>query len=258
MNNAAPSHERIYHPSLSQRLYVALDFEADECKQGRGHISRRVLEFADELAGLGVGVKLNSILRACGYDLIDELHVRNLKVFADLKLPSEIDHTLTADAALLREAEPEFVTISCHNNVTGMLGVVRNLGNRTKALGVTIPSGANKEEHIVLYNSTTEDAILRLAIQANKGGLQGLVQPGRMISAVRQRFPRRFEIAAVGVRPSWSPVRNDDQQDTITPGEALRARADILIVGRPITQAKRPTDAIRRILDEMASAECTA
>ena len=51
------------------------------------------------------------------------------------------------------------------------------------------------------------------------------------------------------IRPSWSTA--DDQRRTMAPAQAVAAGADILVVGRPITGASSPSDAVRRILDEL-------
>jgi orotidine-5'-phosphate decarboxylase len=103
--------------TLPERLIVAADFEPPkqilgEIPLGQRWVKQRVLELADKLKGTGVIFKVNSALRACGYDLIDELHARGLRVFADLKL-SDIKNTLKTDGVLLREAKPEILTVMC-------------------------------------------------------------------------------------------------------------------------------------------------
>ncbi|MDP3961616.1 MAG: orotidine 5'-phosphate decarboxylase / HUMPS family protein, partial [Pseudorhodobacter sp.] len=97
----------------AERLIVAADFKPDLLKgNGRSWVRRQVLMLADSLKGTGVYLKTNSILRACGYDLIDEIHNRGLKVFADLKF-YDIGETLSTDGALLKEFKPELVTVAC-------------------------------------------------------------------------------------------------------------------------------------------------
>jgi orotidine-5'-phosphate decarboxylase len=56
-------------------------------------------------------------------------------------------------------------------------------------------------------------------------------------------------IVTPGVRPSWHG--SDDQRRTLTPAAAVREGADILVVGRPITQAPSPVEAARDIVKEM-------
>ena len=61
-----------------------------------------------------------------------------------------------------------------------------------------------------------------------------------------------FVLVVPGVRPERADA--EDQKRVMTPGEAVAAGADYLVIGRPITRARDPVDAARRIVDEMASA----
>jgi len=58
------------------------------------------------------------------------------------------------------------------------------------------------------------------------------------------------------IRPAWALIANDDQNKdrVMTPGQAIKAGADRIVVGRPITQAKSPTDAVAWTIDEIAGA----
>jgi orotidine-5'-phosphate decarboxylase len=52
-----------------------------------------------------------------------------------------------------------------------------------------------------------------------------------------------------------APTRSDDQARTATPTEAIKAGADFLVVGRPITAAPEPRAAAQSIVDEIAAAK---
>ena len=58
-------------------------------------------------------------------------------------------------------------------------------------------------------------------------------------------------IVTPGIRPA---EHDDDQARTATPAAAVRAGADYLVVGRPITAAPDPVAAARAILDAIATA----
>ena len=57
-----------------------------------------------------------------------------------------------------------------------------------------------------------------------------------------------------GIRPLWAEVRKDDQSRTTTPKDAILKGADMIVVGRPIRNAKEPDVAARKIVDEIRSA----
>jgi orotidine-5'-phosphate decarboxylase len=73
----------------------------------------------------------------------------------------------------------------------------------------------------------------------------------REITLLRSRFGDSLTIVTPGVRPAGSA--SDDQQRVMTPADAIRAGADRLVIGRPITTAKSPREAAQRIADEIES-----
>ena len=72
------------------------------------------------------------------------------------------------------------------------------------------------------------------------------------IAAVRDTVGHALKIITPGVRPAGSAT--GDQKRVMTPGDAIRAGADYLVVGRPITQAADPVAAAKNIIDEIATA----
>lgn len=68
----------------ADRLIVAADYKPNNTQErNRYWVENQVLSLADRVEGTGVYLKINSALRVCGYDLIDEIHARGLRVFAD-------------------------------------------------------------------------------------------------------------------------------------------------------------------------------
>ena len=96
---------------------------------------------------------------------------------------------------------------------------------------------------------------LSLARLAKKAGLDGVVASPLEIKAIRRACGNEFLIVVPGVRPRQEGgARRDDQARVATPGEAIRAGADYLVIGRPITAAPDPRAAAEAILQEMSSA----
>lgn len=90
-----------------------------------------------------------------------------------------------------------------------------------------------------------QDQTLRLADLAQKSGLDGVVCSPQEISLLRKHCGGDFTLVVPGIRPAGS--QNGDQKRVLTPKEALQQGADYLVIGRPITGAENPKDAVRQI-----------
>jgi len=81
--------------------------------------------------------------------------------------------------------------------------------------------------------------------------LNGVVASPQEIVSIRKALGERFLIITPGVRPTWS--QENDQKRVMTPGAAIAAGANYIVVGRPVITADRPTTAALRITTELAS-----
>ncbi|WP_044208762.1 orotidine-5'-phosphate decarboxylase [Coleofasciculus chthonoplastes] len=90
---------------------------------------------------------------------------------------------------------------------------------------------------------------LQMALLAQETGLNGAVCSPQEVSQLRQVCGDDFLLVCPGVRPSWS--EQDDQRRSMTPADALKAGADYLVIGRPITAAPDPVAAWERICEEL-------
>lgn len=104
--------------------------------------------------------------------------------------------------------------------------------------------------HVPTLSSRSEcnylEMIERAAPIVAKGG--GLVVSGMMVEMMRDAFPDAT-IVVPGVRPMGSA--QDEHIQLLTPSEAIKAGADYIVVGRPITQARRPKKVVKEILEEI-------
>lgn len=235
---------------LNERLIVAADYKPSECGGSAG-VKSKVLELAKILTGLGVYIKVNSVLRCCGYELITTLHDLGLKVFADLKL-IDIPETMSIDAELLSEFKPDILTVMCCAGVNGMASVPKKIGQGCKVLGVTVLTSLDEEECQAIFTCSTKAGVVRLARLAALSGLGGLIMSGQELEVVG----KRQELALLsrntpGIRPLWSLVPDDDQSRIVTPFQAIQKGADRIVIGRPITQAKDPRAAVIKTLSEI-------
>jgi orotidine-5'-phosphate decarboxylase len=104
--------------------------------------------------------------------------------------------------------------------------------------------------------------VVQLARLAKKAGMDGVVASPQEVRAIRRACGREFLIVVPGIRPTAGAGaaagtrkrKKDDQARIATPAQAIRAGADYLVVGRPITAAADPEAAARSIVEEIESA----
>ena len=239
-----------------ERLIVAADFSPKDFGGILG-VKKRVIELAQDLEGLGVYIKVNSILRAAGYDLINQLHDLGLKVFADLKI-IDIPNTMATDAAMLAEVKPEILTVMACAGIDGMYIVQKNLPN-TEVLGVTVLTSLNEEECQALFTCSTKAGVLKFSRMAQLAGLGGLILSPKELEVVASRVELSLSLNTPGIRPIWSIVEGDDQSRVLTPQQAIENGAKRIVLGRPIVKAcknnkgfpQNPREAVERTLEEI-------
>ncbi len=254
----------------AERLIVAADFKPPQkelwiepgqyegesliCTSKINWVRRQVLSLADSLKGTGVYLKVNSALRACGYDLIGEIQSRGLKVFADLKL-YDVDDTLSTDGTLLAEAGPELLTVVCTTGDVAMKALKAKL-TQTEGLGVTVLTSLTEDECRHIYGlQKLEDVAVMLAGKASEAGMDGVICAGTEAGFIRDKIRPEMTINTPAIRPEWAIVQGENQNPDriMTPAKALRAGATRLVIGKPIMQFPDRREAVLRTIAEIAS-----
>lgn len=232
-----------------ERLIVTVDYKSSE-QGGISGVEKKVMELADALEGTGVYIKVNSILRALGYDLITRLHDMGLKVFADLKL-IDIPNTMGTDAEFLQEINPEILTVMSCAGIDGMCAVQKVIGRRCEVLGATVLTSLNEEECQGIFSCSTKAGVLRFSRMAQLAGLGGFILFPKEVDILVNRFELTLTLNTPGIRPEWSLVKGDDQSRVLTSSKAIQNGAERIVLGRPVTQSDNPRDAVFRTLDEI-------
>jgi orotidine-5'-phosphate decarboxylase len=125
--------------------------------------------------------------------------------------------------------------------------------NRPKLLGVTVLTSFDAVTlREIGMSGSMESRAVALARLAKKAGLDGVVCSTHEAQAIRRACGSKFVILIPGVRPFHGAA--NDQSRIGTPADAIRAGADYLVVGRPITAAPNPRAAALAIANEIASA----
>ncbi len=197
------------------------------------------------LCRLKVGKQL---FTAAGPQCVEQLIRLDFDVFLDLKF-----HDIPTTVELACRAATELGVWMVNVHALGgpdMLAAARaGVGNepdRPIVLGVTLLTsmGAADMQAIGLAG-TPQEAVLRLAQLTQAGGLDGVVCSAQEAPMLRTVLGEDFCLVTPGIRPVG--VALDDQQRIMTPQAALGAGADYLVIGRPITHAPDPLQALRDI-----------
>jgi len=160
-----------------------------------------------------------------------------VKIFLDLKL-HDIPATVTGAARAVARLRPELLTVHAAGGPEVIRAAVEGAPVTTIA-AVTVLTSLNQAtlERIGMLGPMS-DAVRRLAVLAVEAGARGLVCSPQEVAAVRAEVGPDITLITPGVRPVGSSVH--DQARTATPEEALRAGANLLVIGRPITAAPDP------------------
>jgi orotidine-5'-phosphate decarboxylase len=215
---------------------------------------------AEALRGRVGAVKLGlEFFAAHGPEGVRSVAEHGLPIFLDLKL-CDIPNTVAGALRAAAACGPSMVTVHACGGPAMMraaaaagLRIADATGTRPLLLAVTVLTSLDDDDIAAVGVSGPLDGqVRRLAALAQACGLDGVVASAHEIEMLRRHCGPELAIVAPGIRPGWASA--DDQKRIVTPAEALRAGADYLVVGRPITRAEDPAAAAARIADEMAAA----
>lgn len=107
-----------------------------------------------------------------------------------------------------------------------------------------------------MFTCSTEEAVIRFAQVAADAKIDGLISSPKEAEALRAKFGVLMSLNTPAIRPTWAIVPGDDQnpERIMIPAKAIKAGANRIVIGRPITQARSPYEAVMRTIEEIASA----
>ncbi|OFW26669.1 MAG: orotidine 5'-phosphate decarboxylase [Acidobacteria bacterium RIFCSPLOWO2_02_FULL_59_13] len=226
----------------SQRLIVALDVPSAE--QAKNLVAR-----LDGIASFfKVGLELYT---AAGPDFVRWLVAGGKKVFLDLKF---LDIEETVRRATEQAARLGATLLTVHASGYTVAAAVQGCqASGLKILAVTVLTSMDADDLKAMgLNCSVEELVLDRAKKALAAGSHGVIASGQEAAALREKLGKDFLIVTPGIRPAGAPA--NEQKRATTPAEAIRAGADYLVVGRPITQAPDSKEATLKILEEMQKA----
>jgi orotidine-5'-phosphate decarboxylase len=194
------------------------------------------------------------LFTAEGPRAVEKLAGLGFDIFLDLKfhdIPNTVAGAVSAAAEL---PNVRLVNVHTLGGVTMMRAAREALSGRKRRpalLGVTVLTSMDAPAlRRVGVSGSPSSRALALARLAKQSGLDGVVASAHEAMAIRRACGPKFLIVVPGVRPASASL--NDQSRVATPGEAIRAGANYLVVGRPITGAKNPREAALAVAREMA------
>jgi len=228
-----------------QRIFVALDTTD----------VGRAVELAHGLKGSVGGVKLGKeFFTAHGPDGVHRVIECGMPLFLDLKY-HDIPNTVAGAIRAALPLNPFIVNVHAGGGRRMMEAAAEAAdkaeGIRPKVIGVTVLTSMTRVDMAeVGIDEEPLEHVLRLGRLAKSSGLDGVVCSAKEVVALRGSVGRDFMLVVPGIRPVWASA--DDQRRVVTPKDAIDLGADYLVIGRPITGHKDPTEAARLIAEELA------
>lgn len=234
------------------RLIFALDVDSFEEAQ----------EWVDRLHGKVGAFKVGKqLFTRCGPDVVRMVRDSGAEVFLDLKYHDIPNTVAMAGLEALRLGVWMF-NVHALGGPEMMARLVaevdkvmpRGTAGRPLLIAVTILTSSTDETlRAIGIDRPVTEMVPRLARLAQAAGMDGVVASPQEVGLIRAACGRDFLIVTPGVRPAEASL--DDQKRVMTPGEALRAGADYLVIGRPISAAPDPAAAAAKIVAEMRAAQ---
>ena len=232
------------------QLLVALDVES----------GARAIELATTLHGLVDGVKIGSRLFTLeGPALVRRLSDQGTRVFLDLKF-HDIPNTVAQAVAAAVTTGAWMINVHASGGVPMMQAAEKAATDtaarldQAKPLVIAVTVLTSMDQDTLRAGGVERplfDQVVALARMAQQAGLDGVVASPQETAAIRAACGPDFAIVTPGIRGASAGVEKNDQARTMGPGEAVRAGANYLVVGRPIIAAADPRRAAQDIVEEI-------
>ena len=202
----------------------------------------RAAAIARDVNGIAGGMKLGlEFFLANGHDGVRRVAEDGMPIFLDLKL-HDIPNTVGKAVEAIASLSPAILTVHAAGGLEMMAAAKAAAPAATKVVGVTVLTSLDESDLARTgVIGSPSDQVERLAELAIEAGIDGIVCSGEEVAAVRDSWPEGFFVVP-GVRPEGAEVA--DQKRVVAPFDALNDGASVLVIGRPITGAANPAQAI--------------
>ena len=228
-----------------KKIIVALDFPAPV----------KALSFLDQLNSDLCRVKIGKeLFTAGGPELVKRIVDRNFDVFLDLKF-HDIPNTVAKAVKVAADLGVWMLNVHASGGSAMMMAAREALESRQSRrpllIGVTVLTSMAKNDLLeVGINEGLQKHVNKLTKLAYDSGLDGVVCSAAETKILRVSMPLDFKLVTPGIRRSQDST--EDQKRVVGPSEAIRNGSDYLVIGRPITKATSPLEALIDFNSEIA------
>lgn len=235
--------------AAAQKIFCALDTTDVD----------HAVSLAQALKGTIGGIKLGlEFFCAAGPDGFNRVAETGMPLFLDLKF-HDIPNTVAGAIRSVAPLAPKILTIHTQGGPAMMQAASEAAAREADRYGVERPwvcgvtiltSLDDSDLDTIGVSDPVPTQVERLARLAHKSGLDGMVCSPKEITLARTATSPDFKLVVPGIRPSGSAV--GDQKRVMTPSDAIKAGANILVIGRPITEAADPVSAAKAIVESLS------
>lgn len=221
------------------RRRLALSLDVDDLV-----VARRLAQSLRPWFGVAkVGLELYS---AAGPDALESMADLGYEVFADIKL-HDIPTTVARAATVLGSLGVSYLTM----HASGGIDMLR-AGNEALASGADragLPAPTTLAVTVLTSDGGAPPHIVPQRVRTTlEAGCGGLVCAAADVAEARLLGPG-LTIVTPGIRPAGAPTH--DQARAATPQQAFDAGADLLVIGRAVTQADDPVVAAAELVESL-------
>lgn len=237
--------------TLTSRDRIALALDVDNDHDALAIVA----ELKDSVGVFKVG---HQLFTAYGPDIVRRIIGMGGRVFLDLKY-HDIPNTVAKASAEAVKLGVSIFNVHSLGGIDMMKAAAESAKETAEkynvpapmVLAVTILTSMDEKsmrKELKITRSLQRE-VAHLARLAQRAGMHGVVASPQEIKLLRRAVRGAFVILTPGVRPAWAD--KDDQKRVMTPGEAVKAGADYIVVGRPVLKAMDRKAAVEKILEEI-------
>lgn len=228
---------------MKNQVIIALDFSKVQVAEEFLQLWKR-----KEKPFIKIGYQL---FYQVGPDWVARRKEEGYPIFLDLKL-HDIPQTVASAVGSLKKLDVDFLTIHASGGKK-MMQAAKEEARESKLRLLAVTQLTSTDQQILneelQIDGTIEHSVVHLSKMAYQTGMDGVICSGQEVPIIKQATSFDFLAVTPGIRPLGSEV--NDQKRVVTPQMAIRAGADFLVIGRPITKAVSPLDAYRKVVNEI-------